>query len=218
MDGETERNERTGSDYSDMTSEREFDYLELLFESIFQAVYFFVKYLPTPIGCFLRLLVLKVFMKKIQSWKIMEGATFFFPQNISIGKQGFIHDRVAMGGRGQIVIGDWVHIAVDAKIASENHSFRKGKYWALQTMVQHKTVIEDDVAIMAGCCVMAGVHVGRGALLGANSVITRNVPPNAFVSGIPAKVVGWRGEKGIEWRGSQKTRTGHAEEKKHKAP
>jgi acetyltransferase-like isoleucine patch superfamily enzyme len=199
MDRETERRERAGSEYSDMTNEREFDYLELLFESVFQAVYFFVKYLPAPIGCVFRLLVLKVFMKKIRSWKIMEGATFFFPRNIAIGREGFIHDRVAMGGRGQIVIGDWVHIAVDAKIASEDHSFRKGKYWALQNMVRRRTIIEDDVAIMAGCCVMAGVHVGKGALLGANSVVTRNVPPNAFVSGIPAEVVGWRGEAGIEW-------------------
>lgn len=212
MGSERKEDEPTVADYTDMTNEREMDYFNLLFESIFHSVYFFVKYLPPPIGCLLRFLVLKIFMKKIQSWRIMEGATFYFPRNISIGKQCFIHDHVIMGGRGKIVIGDWVHIAVGAGIASENHTFRKGKYWALQKMVQLDTIIEDDVAIMAGCGVHAGVHVGKGALLGANSLVTTDVPPNAFVSGVPAKIVGWRGETGIEMIKPDKPRIGNQEE------
>ena len=78
------------AEYADMTSERKIDLRELLFESIFHTIYWLVKYIPSPIGCFLRYLVLKIFMKKIESWKIMEGATFFFPRNISIGKNCFI--------------------------------------------------------------------------------------------------------------------------------
>ena len=188
------------AEYTDWTNEREIDYFELLYETIFQTIYWFVKYLPPPIGCFLRFLVLKIFMKKIGSWKIMEGATFFFPRNISIGKHCFIHEHVIMGGRGRIVIGDYVHIAHGASIMSEDHAFRKGKCWSLQKMIQDNTVIEDDVAIGAGCRVIPGVHVGKGGLLGPNSVVTRDVPPGMLVVGIPARIAARRSDgPRLEW-------------------
>lgn len=187
-------------EYTDMTNERTVDIFETIHETIFQTIYWFVKYLPAPIGCFLRFLVLKVFMKKIQSWKIMEGAAFYFPRHISIGKNCFIHDFVTMGGRGELVIGDHVTFAHGAAAYSEDHSFRKGKYWHLQKMIQYTTVIEDDVALGAGSKVIPGIRVGRGALVGPNSVVTSDVPPNGGVVGIPAKLVAQRGDgPRIEW-------------------
>ncbi|NQT93883.1 MAG: glycosyltransferase [Lentisphaerae bacterium] len=51
-------------------------------------------------------------------------------------------------------------------------------------------VIEDDVWIGEHACVLAGVQVGRGAVLGANSVVTRDVPPFTKVGGVPARVLG----------------------------
>ena len=182
------------AEYTDSTDEREFDYFELLYETVFQTIYWFVKYLPAPIGCFLRFLVLKIFMKKIESWKIMEGATFYFPRNISIGKNCFIHDYVAMGGRGEIIIGDHVSLAHSAHVYSEDHEFRKGKYFHLQGMIPNTTILEDDVGCGGGSRILPGAHIGRGTLVGPNSVVTGKVPPSAFMAGIPARVVGWRGE------------------------
>lgn len=50
-------------------------------------------------------------------------------------------------------------------------------------------IIEDDVWLGAKCSVMPGVTIGRGAVVGTNAVVTRDVPPFSVVAGVPAKVV-----------------------------
>jgi acetyltransferase-like isoleucine patch superfamily enzyme len=50
-------------------------------------------------------------------------------------------------------------------------------------------VIEDDVFIGMNCLILKGVHIGRGCVVGAGSVVTRNVPPNSVVAGNPARVI-----------------------------
>ena len=50
-------------------------------------------------------------------------------------------------------------------------------------------VIEDDVFIGMNCLILKGVHIGSCSVVGAGSVVTRNVPPNAVVAGNPAVIV-----------------------------
>lgn len=50
-------------------------------------------------------------------------------------------------------------------------------------------VIEDDVVIGAGACVLGAVRIGQGAVIGANSVVLANVAPHTTVAGIPAREV-----------------------------
>lgn len=51
-------------------------------------------------------------------------------------------------------------------------------------------VIEDDVLIGAGACILGPVTIGRGAKIGANAVVMIDVPPNATAVGVPARVLG----------------------------
>ena len=53
---------------------------------------------------------------------------------------------------------------------------------------KHQTVIEDHVKIGSDTMLVAPVRVGRGAVTGAGSVVTEDVPPNTLVAGVPAKV------------------------------
>jgi acetyltransferase-like isoleucine patch superfamily enzyme len=60
-------------------------------------------------------------------------------------------------------------------------------------------VIEDDAWLGAGCVILPGVRIGRGAVVGANSVVAADVPPLHVVAGQPARTVreltpetGWR--------------------------
>ena len=53
-------------------------------------------------------------------------------------------------------------------------------------------VIEDDVWVGAGATILKGVHLGRGCIVAANAVVTKNTPPYVIVGGIPAKVMRYR--------------------------
>lgn len=57
------------------------------------------------------------------------------------------------------------------------------------------TSIGDDVWIGYRAVIMAGVKIGRGAIVAAQAVVTRDVPPYAIVAGVPAKVIGHRFER-----------------------
>ena len=50
-------------------------------------------------------------------------------------------------------------------------------------------VIEDNVWIGEKASIMPGVHIGKGAIIAANSVVTHDVPAYAVVAGVPAKIV-----------------------------
>lgn len=54
------------------------------------------------------------------------------------------------------------------------------------------TVIENDVWIGASVCIMKGVRVGNGAIVGSGSIVTKDVPPYAIVVGSPAKIIKYR--------------------------
>lgn len=52
--------------------------------------------------------------------------------------------------------------------------------------------IRDDVWIGVGATIMSGVEVGQGAVIGANALVTKDVPPYAVVGGVPAKIIRYR--------------------------
>ncbi|EMR14359.1 serine acetyltransferase [Methylophaga lonarensis MPL] len=57
-------------------------------------------------------------------------------------------------------------------------------------------VIGDHVDIGAGAKIIGNITIGEHALIGANAVVTRDVPPYAIVAGIPAKVIGFTQKAG----------------------
>lgn len=59
-----------------------------------------------------------------------------------------------------------------------------------EPMAAHAVVIDDDVFIGARSIVLKGVHIGAGAVVGAGSVVSRNIPAGSIVAGNPAVVVG----------------------------
>jgi acetyltransferase-like isoleucine patch superfamily enzyme len=56
-------------------------------------------------------------------------------------------------------------------------------------------VIEDDVWLGAQVCVMDGVVIGKGSIVGAGAVVTKDVPPNSLAVGVPARVIRQRHEE-----------------------
>jgi acetyltransferase-like isoleucine patch superfamily enzyme len=96
---------------------------------------------------------------------------------------------------GKVRCGDGVRIASHVSIVGFNHGFDDPSV-PIHTQ-KHETLgitIEDDVWIGANAVVLDGVTVGRGAVIAAGAVVSKDVPPMAIVGGVPAKVVRYRGQ------------------------
>ena len=52
-----------------------------------------------------------------------------------------------------------------------------------------KVVIEDNVWIAEGAMIMPGVRIGKGSIIAANSVVTKDIPPYSVAAGTPAKII-----------------------------
>lgn len=112
---------------------------------------------------------------------------------ISIGDRSAIGDHNFLAGQGGIAIGSDVLFGPGVRVFSENHVFGDVEVLIrLQGEVHAPVAIEDDCWIGAGSTILGGVRIGRGAVVGAGSVVTHDVPPCAVVVGVPARVISFR--------------------------
>ena len=179
-------------DYTDLTNENLESREDKIRAAIFLTLWGLVKYIPSPIGWFFRYAVLKIFCKKIESYRIDEGVQILHPENISIGKHVRVHAGAQIGGVGELILEDWSGVAVNGKVLTDDQGFRKGKYLALQPVVGAKTVLGRDAGVAAGGVVTKGMTVNLGAIVLSKAVVMEDVPTNACVSGNPARVIGYR--------------------------
>jgi maltose O-acetyltransferase len=98
---------------------------------------------------------------------------------------------------GRVVLGDNVMMGPDCTIYTRNHRFdRLDIPMRLQGMAEPRTVtIQSDAWIGGRVIILPGCTIGEGAIVGAGSVVTRDVAPYMIVAGNPAKVIGDRRER-----------------------
>lgn len=98
------------------------------------------------------------------------------PPSVKVG-QGVLFGYSGLGivVHARAVIGDRVKIGQNVTIGG-----RSG--------LHDVPVIEDDVEIGAGACVLGPIRIGRGARIGANAVVLQDVPPGAIAIGVPATI------------------------------
>jgi acetyltransferase-like isoleucine patch superfamily enzyme len=70
------------------------------------------------------------------------------------------------------------------RATTQNGKLQTEADWTVET-----TVVKKGVSIGSGCTILANVSIGENAILGAGSVITKDVPPNTIVAGNPAKIL-----------------------------
>jgi acetyltransferase-like isoleucine patch superfamily enzyme len=160
---------------------------------LYLTIYGAVKYLPTPAGDILRYAVLKLFMKRLKTVWIHEGATFHWPAKISIGRRTSINENVMLNGYGGIEIGDMVAIGSGVKMISAEHGFQEPDIPIIEQRIEERRIqISDNVYIGFNAVILGGVSVARGAVIGAGAVVTKDIPENAIVAGVPAEKIGDR--------------------------
>ena len=97
--------------------------------------------------------------------------------------------------KGTIEIGRDVQIAPNCAFYPYDHAFAPGDLIRKQPLqTKGGIVIEDDVWLGFGVIVLDGVRIGKGAVIGAGSVITRDIPDGAIAFGVPARVVKMRSD------------------------
>lgn len=103
-------------------------------------------------------------------------------------------------------IGSWVSIADDVKfLLGGNHDFDHlltypvafdepdlANEFPIINITKGRIVIGNDVWIGSSAIILSGVNIGQGAVIGAGSVVTKDVPPYAIVGGNPAKIIRYR--------------------------
>jgi len=118
-------------------------------------------------------------------------------QHISIGDGAHIGERCSLwaGERsGRIEIRDHALFGPEVYITASNYETAPGSYVMDQPRVEEDVVIGRDVWLGARVIVVAGVRVGDGCIVGAGAVVTKDLPPGSIAVGVPARVVGKRGE------------------------
>ncbi|HIK06827.1 MAG TPA: acyltransferase [Trichormus sp. M33_DOE_039] len=109
---------------------------------------------------------------------------------INIGQDTFIGSSVCIAGPGSIKIGKHCLIAAHTGIYANNHNFTDTiKPIKYQGISHQGIVIEDDCWLGHGVKVLDGVTIGKGSVIGAGAVVTKDIPPFSIAVGVPAKVI-----------------------------
>ncbi len=114
-----------------------------------------------------------------------------YGRNITVGKRVFINMGCCFQDQGGITIGDDVLIGHQVVIATLNHDLNPAKRGS---MAPAPVKIGNKVWIGAHATVLPGVTVGEGAVIAAGAVVTKDVPANTVVAGVPAKPIKKIGE------------------------
>lgn len=102
------------------------------------------------------------------------------------------HTRIGIGNTviGPVRIGDKVNLAQNVVISGLNHKYEDIKTAiADQGIDTQEVIIENDVWIGSNSIILAGVHIGVHVVIGAGSVVTKDIPSNCIALGNPARVV-----------------------------
>lgn len=172
-------------------------------------------WIPTPVGILLRLFAWRWFFATCGSARFGVSLSILGMKNISIGNgcrigrgcfltagggKLILSDNVAISplvnigaDHGRIEIGRETAIGPGTVIRAANHRFARPDVPIIsQGHTAGSVIIEEDVWIGANCVITPDVRIGRGAIVGAGAVVTRNVAPFTIVAGVPAREIGRR--------------------------
>jgi acetyltransferase-like isoleucine patch superfamily enzyme len=129
---------------------------------------------------------------RIEAWDKHNNNTY--SPYISIGNNVSINSDVHIGAINSVIIGNNVLLA--SRIYISDHSHGNTDLESLKLKPSHRklyskgpVIVEDNVWIGEGVCIMPGVTIGKNSIIGANSVVTKSFPPFSIIAGIPAKLL-----------------------------
>jgi acetyltransferase-like isoleucine patch superfamily enzyme len=117
---------------------------------------------------------------------IDHDAIIWGASGVILGDDVTINSLTHIFGSGGVLIGSRTLISASCNIASVTHSKEVA---TRNKMIERPVVIEEDCWLGAGVIVLPGVRIGRGSIVGAGAVVTKDIPPLSVAVGVPARVV-----------------------------
>ena len=111
---------------------------------------------------------------------------------VFIGKNTVVGRRNIITAKNLVRLGDNVLLGSDVQIIDHSHGIARDRPIQEQKATIGEVVIGDDVWVGAGAKILMDVHIGTGAVIGSNAVVTGDIPEYAVAVGVPARVVKYR--------------------------
>lgn len=112
--------------------------------------------------------------------------------SIEIGNFTFLGRGVEIDASELVSMGNNVLIGPGSFITDHSHNIGEGRLIGSQGCTSSPVSIGNDVWIGAHCVILPGSKIGHGAIIGAGAVVTKDVPDNAIVGGVPARILRYR--------------------------
>jgi putative colanic acid biosynthesis acetyltransferase WcaF len=150
--------------------------------------FFFCRWTPKPANRW-RLLWLRLFGARIEGTPFVhQRARIAIPWHLTLRDRACLGDRANAYSLAEIEIGARATVAQEVYLSTGSHDFSRPAI----PLVTAKITIGDDAFIGARAFVMPGVRIGVRSVVGACSVVTRDVPDNSIAAGNPCRVLGVR--------------------------
>ena len=138
-------------------------------------------------------------IEAITGYDTVKGKRIFKPR-LYIGDRVFIGQYCHITCANKICLENDVTVSSDVLITDINHSYKAINCHAIyQPLEVSEVSIGQYSLIGAGARIMPGVHIGRNVVVGANAVVTKNIPDNCVVAGVPAKIIKKYDKESREW-------------------
>ena len=115
---------------------------------------------------------------------VNNGLTVVLPKNVTIGSGVTVMNGALMMAAGGITIEDKVLIAANVKLITNNHD-----PYERDILTCRPILIKEGAWVGAGATILPGVTVGKYAIVGSDSLVTKDIPDYAVAVGTPAKVI-----------------------------
>lgn len=133
-----------------------------------------------------------LFNLRLEAWDEYEGQKY--TPELTIGDNVCFNSDCHIGCINKVTIGNNVLLASRVYISDHFHGEINEELKVIpptkrKLFSKGPVIIEDNVWIGEGVCIMPDVTIGKNSIIGANAVVTKSVPPNSVIAGIPAKIL-----------------------------
>ena len=190
-------------------------FLKIIIREIKTWIEFFIGNIPGKIGSIIRSTYFNLRVKRsFYNNKLETGLRIEYPRNLELGSGSYFgfdckiysseNSKVKIGsgcefnsnvminarGKGSIVMGNNVLIGPNVVLRSSDHVFDSlSDPICMQGMDDGYIVVQDDVWIGSNCVILKNTTIGKGSIVAAGAVVTKDIEPYSVVGGVPARII-----------------------------